>query len=282
MEVTLDLSGVNGGTWQEGRVTRFQSYAFKNSEAAVYRRAEAEAKHRAAEQERERIEAEKRKEMARMLFGEDVQVTEEEVRNALEAEFHSIKMPPFVRRKEQVIQIRAILEESHLDICAAFKFYGGLGDDVEADHKQSHAHASEEDDDSSISFGEFATFCSRAKIIDGEQVSTRTLHEIFRAVNAKVEVGTGGASFKVKGDMSFDRAEFMEAFIFLARYKFPKDFGGDPAMQLDHLMKAHVSEHAEHLKPSEFRSRMAEGDCARLLLESLDLLKSIFGIYLRE
>ena len=53
-------------------------------------------------------------------------------------------------------------------------------------------------------------------------------------------------------------------------------------MQLGHLMKAHVSEHAEHLKPSEFRSRMAEGDCARLLLESLDLLKSIFGIYLRE
>ena len=71
-----------------------------------------------------------------------------------------------------------------------------------------------------------------------------------------METGSGGGSrFRVRGDGEFDRSEFMEALLHLARHKFNKMYENNGAVQLEHLLTDFVSKHAKLLVPNEFRAR---------------------------
>jgi hypothetical protein len=289
VEIKLDTTGN-----MDHMVTGFQNYAFHNSVNKQNRRRPGEILLKKAQIEKIKKREERRLQIARSLFGEEIDLETKETMALFSSEWENIKMPSYAKSKQDIVQLEQIIRENYVAICTAFKFYGGLGDIAKAeqsmnmfnkDHNKSQQmvdDAGEEDDDSdeTISLPEFESFCAKTGVLDGYKVSHRDIIEVFRIVNQKMEThGEGGGKFKVEGDEQFDRSEFIEAIILLAHFKYDKEYDGKIVTQLHNLMVQQIVPHVERLKPSEFRLHMAEGKVCNLLLDSITLFKDVFQLY---
>ena len=291
VEVKLDTTGN-----MDHMVTGFQNYAFHNSVTKQERRRPVEVQQRAEQIDKIKRREEKRLQIARSLFGEEIDLETKETMAMFASEWETIKMPSYVKSKQEIVQLEQIIKEHYVSICTAFKFYGGLGDVAKAElsmnlHNKGHndgnktrfeeeEEEAEEDDDDTISLPEFESFCGKTGILDGYKVSHRDIVEVFRIVNQKMEQhGKGGGKFKVKGDEYFDRSEFIEALILLAHFKYDKEYDGKITTQLHNLMSQQVIPHVERLKPSEFRLKMAIGKVCNLLLDSIGVFREVFQLY---
>jgi hypothetical protein len=290
VEIKLDTTGN-----MDHMVTGFQSYAFHNSTEKMNRRRPKELGLRNAQEDRIKKREEKRLHIARSLFGEEIDLSTEMTMNMFSSEWGSIKIPSYVKSKQEIQQLEQVVKKHYVSICTAFKFYGGLGDIAAAEQSMNmfnHAgkyeevddgQEEEEDDDDSISMSEFESFCSKTGIMDGYRVSHKVILEVFKIVNQKMEQhGDGGGMFKVSGDEQFDRSEFIEALILLAHYKFDKEFDNKIVTQMQNIMTQFVHPHVERLKPSEFRLQMAEGAMCNLLLDNIGTFKTVFNMYIEE
>jgi hypothetical protein len=196
--------------------------------------------------------------------------------------------------------VNELLREHYDDICLTFRYYGGLGSKaemIESADKLLHASGASgdgdgdgDDNEDTISFSEFMQFVQQSRIWDNDggseglessrAITMTTLKEVFRVVNSKMETSSGsGARFRVRGDGEFDRAEFMEALVHLARPKFNKMYDNDGSVQLRHLLTDFVSNHAKLLVPNEFRARLAGSDSANLILDHIEVFRFIFDKY---
>ena len=126
---------------------------------------------------------EKRLQIARSLFGEEIDLETKETMATFASEWETIKMPSYVKSKQEIVQLEQIIKEHYVSICTAFKFYGGLGDVAKAElsmnlHNKGHndgnktrfeeeEEEAEEDDDDTISLPEFESFCGKTGILDG-------------------------------------------------------------------------------------------------------------------
>ena len=305
VEIAVDLERATKGlapalqkekAWQRVEDSGFQEYAFRNSKTSLEHRLKYEKQIRERAQRLRDGQAVLRREIANQLFGADVNTSEEEIQKAFEEELNEMSMPMFIRGAKQRNIINALLREHYDDICITFRFYGGLGSKAdlienaeELLRKPKNEDDGKDDNDDTISFNEFMQFVKQSRLWDSTgdskkggagQITLATLKEVFRVVNSKMETGKGGgARFRVRGDGEFDRSEFMEALIHLARYKFIKQFDNDGAVQLEHLMVDYISSHAKHLVPNEFRAQLASSDSANLVLDNVEVFRFIFDRY---
>ena len=196
----------------------------------------------------------------------------------------------------QAAPLEQLLREHYEDICLTFRYYGGLGSKAElienanrSLHKSGGEGGRRRDNEDTISFSEFMQFVQQSRIWDNDggseglessrAITLTTLKEVFRVVNSKMETGSGGGSrFRVRGDGEFDRSEFMEALLHLARHKFNKMYENNGAVQLEHLLTDFVSKHAKLLVPNEFRLARRL-DSANLILDNIEVFRFVFDRY---
>ena len=302
VEIAVDLDRDTRGcapalqkekAWQRVEDSGFQEYAFRNSKTSLENRLKHEKQIRERAARLREAQTVLRREIANQLFGADVNTSPEEVQKAFEEELKEMSMPMFIRGAKQRTLINELLREGYEDICLTFRFYGGLGSKADVIenatkdlYKKVGNKEEEEDNDDTISFNEFHQFVKQSRIYGGSgdggsKITLATIKEIFRVVNSKMETGSSGSSakFRVRGDGEFDRSEFMEALVHLARYKYPKQFDNDGAMQLRALFKEYIYVHAKHLVPNEFRAQLANSESANLVLDNLEVFRFIFDRY---
>ena len=246
-----------------------------------------------------------RREIANQLFGADVNASPQDIQRAFEEEVKAMAVPMFIRGAKQRTAINEHLRQAYDDICLTFRYYGGLGSKaeiIENTNKSLHSlgkknkadgsggdGGNDDDNEETISFNEFMQFVKQSRIWDNDggseglessrAITLTTLKEVFRVVNSKMETGGGGARFRVRGDGEFDRSEFMEALIHLARHKFNKMYDNNGAVQLEHLLTDFVCKHAKLLVPNEFRAKLASSDSAPLILDNIEVFRFIFDKY---
>jgi hypothetical protein len=305
VEIAVDLDRATRGcapalqkekAWQRVEDSGFQEYAFRNSKTSLENRLKHEKQIRERATRLREAQSVLRREIANQLFGADVNTSPEEVQLAFEEEMKEMSMPMFIRGAKQRNLIYELLRTGYEDICLTFRFYGGLGskadiiENAAAGLFKKKEEEEKEDNDDTISFNEFQQFVKQSRIWDSigdtkkggaGAITVSTLKEIFRVVNSKMETGGGGggAKFRVRGDGEFDRSEFMEALVHLARYKYTKQFDNNGALQLEQLLHEHIFTHAKQLVPNEFRAQLAGSDSANLLLDNLEVFRFIFDRY---
>ena len=303
VEIAVDLDRATRGcapalqkekAWQRVQDSGFQQYAFRNSKTSLENRMQYEKQIRARATRLRDAQAVLRREIANQLFGDDVNFSPEEIEQAFQDELKEMSIPMFIRGVKQRNRINDLLHEAYEDICLTFRFYGGLGSKADLienanDMLRKPVEEEEEDNDDTISFNEFMQFVQQSRIWDanggsskgGGTITIATLKEIFRVVNSKMEKGGGGAGggFRVRGDGEFDRSEFMEALLHLARYKYAKQFESDGSLQLEALLNDYIAVHAQHLVPNEFRAQLAGSESANLVLDNLEVFRFIFDRY---
>lgn len=304
VEIAVDLDRATRGcapalqkekAWQRVEDSGFQEYAFRNSKTSLENRLKYEKQIRERAARLREAQAVLRREIANQLFGADVNTSPEEVQLAFEEEVKEVSMPMFIRGTKQRNLVHELLRESYDDICLTFRFYGGLGskadliENATKDLFKQNEGEEDQDNDDTISFNEFQQFVKQSRIWNATgdskkdsagSINRATLKEIFRVVNSKMEIGSGeSAKFRVRGDAEFDRSEFMEALIHLARHKYNKQFDNDGSLQLQHLLSEYISVHAKNLVPNEFRAQLAGSESANLLLDNLEVFRFLFDRY---
>ena len=223
VEVKLDTTGN-----MDHMVTGFQNYAFHNSVAKQQRRRPIEVRQREEQIDKIKRREEKRLQIARSLFGEEIDLETKETMAMFASEWETIKMPSYVKSKQEIVQLEQIIKEHYVSICTAFKFYGGLGDVAKAElsmnmHNRGHNDGNETryeddeddgaDDDETISLSEFESFCGKTGILDGYNQPSRHCRG-FHCKSENEQHGKGGVSSKWKV-MSI-LARIIEALILLA------------------------------------------------------------------
>ena len=309
VEISVDLDRSTRGiapalqkekAWCRVEDSGFQDYAFRNSQTSLEHRLKYEKTIRERAVRLKEAQAMLRREIANQLFGADVNASPQDIQRAFEEEIQAMAVPMFIRGAKQRAAINEHLRQAYDDICLTFRYYGGLGSKAEIientnkslhslGNKSADGKGGDDDNDETISFNEFMQFVKQSRIWDNDggseglessrAITLTTLKEVFRVVNSKMETGGGGARFRVRGDGEFDRSEFMEALIHLARHKFNKMFENNGAVQLEHLLSDFVCKHAKLLVPNEFRAKLAGSDSAPLILDNIEVFRFIFDKY---
>eukprot|EP00948_MAST-09A_sp_MAST-9A-sp1_P002609 g2609.t1 len=266
-------------TGQEAEYTRFESFAFLNSNAAKERREREEQIRQLREREetRRRFEenARRRKENEALLFGSSGEVSEEKVNEIFEKDYSQMDISAYLKNEEERRDIKATLRSSYLALRELFLHYANEEHDADGDGIDDGEGAVH---DNKMSIREFVQFVSDAGVLNGSSLTEKTVMKIFRKTNEEYEQ-SGDAYFQTDGDDAFDRPEFMESMFLIARKRFKGEKGGDPSQQFDHLMAHFILPHFEKVRSTDFRSILLQPENADILTRNIDCLKGVYDKY---